>query len=122
MFWFLVAAMVVVIAAVTLAVLGSGDGSGGPVTGGLPEAEPDRIDDPLPLHRPVLPADVVAVRLPVAPRGYRMAEVDEVLDRLAAEIAERDARIAELETALAETRLTAPREESQAGGSGASTD
>jgi DivIVA domain-containing protein len=103
-FWFLMAAMVVVIAAVTLAVLGSGDGSGGPVTGGLPEAEPDRIDDPLPADRPVGPADVVAVRLPVAPRGYRMAEVDDVLDRLAAEIAERDARITELETALAGTR------------------
>jgi DivIVA domain-containing protein len=100
-FWFLMAAMIVVIAAVTLAVLGSGDGSGGPVTGGLPEPEPDRLDDPLPLDRPVGPGDVVAVRLPVAPRGYRMAEVDDVLDRLAAELAERDARISELEAALA---------------------
>jgi DivIVA domain-containing protein len=106
-FWFLMAAMVVVIAAVTLAVLGSGDGSGGPVTGGMPEAAPDRIDDPLPADRPVGPADVVAVRLPVAPRGYRMAEVDDVLDRLAAELAERDARISELETALAGARTTA---------------
>ncbi|MDT0443166.1 DivIVA domain-containing protein [Streptomyces johnsoniae] len=101
MFWFLMAAMVVVIAAVTLAVLGSGDGSGGPAAGGLADAEPDRLDDPLPMDRPVGPADVVRVRLPVAPRGYRMAEVDDVLDRLAAELAERDARITELETALA---------------------
>ncbi|WP_078900164.1 DivIVA domain-containing protein [Streptomyces sp. SBT349] len=104
MFWFLMAAMVVVIAAVTLAVLGSGDGTGGPSTGGLADAEPDRLDDPLPMDRPVAPADVVRVRLPVAPRGYRMAEVDDVLDRLAAEIAERDARISELETALAGAR------------------
>ncbi|RBM11858.1 DivIVA domain-containing protein [Streptomyces sp. PT12] len=104
MFWFLMAAMVVVIAAVTLAVLGSGDGTGGPATGGLADAEPDRLDDPLPGDRPVAPADVVRVRLPVAPRGYRMAEVDDVLDRLAAELAERDARITELETALAGAR------------------
>ncbi|MDB1086883.1 DivIVA domain-containing protein [Streptomyces sp. ACA25] len=104
MFWFLMAVMVVVVAGVTLAVLGSGDGSGGPTTGGLPDAEPDRPDDPLPRDRPVGPADVVAVRLPVAARGYRMAEVDDVLDRLAAELAEREARITELETALSGDR------------------
>lgn len=113
-FWFLMVAMVVVIAAVTLAVLGSGDGSGGPATGGLPDAEPDRLADPLPMDRPVAPADVVRVRLPVAPRGYRMAEVDDVLDRLAAELAERDARITELETALAGAPAEAgPRPESE---------
>ncbi|QKV70527.1 DivIVA domain-containing protein [Streptomyces harbinensis] len=100
MFWFLMAAMVAVVAAVALAVLGSGDGSGGPVTGGLPEAEPDRAHDPLPVDRPLTAADVVAVRLPLAARGYRMAETDDVLDRLAAELAERDARIAALEAEL----------------------
>ncbi|WP_110946156.1 DivIVA domain-containing protein [Streptomyces avicenniae] len=101
MFWILIATMVLVIAGVTLAVLSSGDGTGGPVTGGLVDAVPDRLDDPLPRDRPVAPADVVRVRFPVGARGYRMAEVDDVLDRLAAELAERDARITELETALA---------------------
>ncbi|MDT0265456.1 DivIVA domain-containing protein [Streptomyces sp. DSM 44915] len=100
MFWFLMVAMVVVIAAVTLAVLGSGDGSGAPATGGLRDAQPDRPADPLPLERPLVPADLIRVRLPVAPRGYRMAEVDDVLDRVAAELAERDARIADLQAAL----------------------
>lgn len=104
MLLFLMIAMVVVIAAVTLAVLGSGDGSGGPVTGGLPEVEQDRIEDPLPLTRPVVPAAVVGMRLPLAARGYRMAEVDDVLDRLAAELAARDARIASLESRLAGAR------------------
>lgn len=116
MFWILMAAMVAVIAAVTLAVLGSGDGSGGPATGGLPEAEPDRPEDPLPLNRPLGPVDVAEVRLPVAPRGYRMAEVDDVLDRLAAELAERDARISELETALAGARAVAPEKDTPPGG------
>lgn len=37
----------------------------------------------------------------MAPRGYRMGDVDEVLDRLAAELADRDARIEELRVALA---------------------
>ncbi|KOG88486.1 hypothetical protein ADK38_19535 [Streptomyces varsoviensis] len=78
MFWFFLIALVVVVGAVTLAVAG-GDG-GGPV---LSEA------------------------LPVGLRGYRMAEVDDALDRLAAELTERDSRIAELEAALAGAQAAA---------------
>ncbi|MFC8916432.1 DivIVA domain-containing protein [Streptomyces sp. NPDC057116] len=90
--------MVVVVAAVTLAVIGGGESEV------LPEAAPEHTVDPLPLTRPVGRADVDALRLPLAPRGYRMAEVDDVLGRLGAELAERDARIAELEAALASAR------------------
>jgi len=86
-------ALVAVVAAVALAVLGDG--------GPLKDAEPERIHDPLPPNRPLVRADIDAVRLPVAVRGYRMADVDEVLDRLGAELAERDARIADLEASLA---------------------
>ncbi|WP_375781944.1 DivIVA domain-containing protein [Streptomyces zingiberis] len=100
MFWFLLIALVAVVAAVTLAVVGGDDGAA------LPEAEPDRLADPLPPSRPVGRADVEAVRFAVTARGYRMADVDEVLSRLGAELAERDARIAELETALAGNRAT----------------
>ncbi|WP_093799199.1 hypothetical protein [Streptomyces sp. Wb2n-11] len=97
MFLFLVVAMVVVVAAVTLAVVGGGNGAGGV----LPEAAPEQLVDPLPATRPVGRADLEALRLPMAPRGYRMGDVDDVLGRLGAELAERDARIAELEAALA---------------------
>lgn len=95
MFWFLLIAMVAVVAAVTLAVVGGG------AQGGLGEAAPDRLYDPLPADRPASRADVEALRLAVCVRGYRMNDVDDVLDRLGAELAERDARIAELESALA---------------------
>ncbi|GAA3391302.1 DivIVA domain-containing protein [Streptomyces roseoviridis] len=95
MFWFLLITMVVVVAAVTLAVVGGGDSEV------LPEVAPEQLIDPLPATRPVGQADIEALRLPVAARGYRMADVDDVLDRLAAELAERDARIADLEAALA---------------------
>jgi DivIVA domain-containing protein len=91
-FWFMLVALVAVVAAVALAVLGDG--------GVLRDAPPDRLVDPLPLDRPLSRADVDEVRLPVAVRGYRMREVDDVLDRLSAEIAQRDARIAELTAAL----------------------
>jgi hypothetical protein len=40
--------------------------------------------------------DIVELRLPVALRGYRFAETDQLLDRLAEEIAVRDREIARL--------------------------
>jgi DivIVA domain-containing protein len=94
-FWFLLIALIVVVAAVSLAVLGGSD------DGVLPEAPPQYLADPLPTDRPLGRADVEALRLPTAVRGYRMAEVDDALARLGAELAERDARIAELERSLA---------------------
>ncbi|MET9384068.1 DivIVA domain-containing protein [Streptomyces sp. NPDC002928] len=96
MFLFLVVALAVVVAAVTLAVVGGGEG-----TGPLPEAAPERLHDPLPPERPVSRADIDSLRFPLAPRGYRMADVDDALNRLGAELAERDARITDLESALA---------------------
>jgi DivIVA domain-containing protein len=110
-FWFLLIAMVVVVAAVTLAVVGGGEGDGGDIdgySGGdgtvLPDVAPERLVDPLPEDRPVSRADIEELRLPMVVRGYRMADVDDVLSRLGAELAERDARIADLEAALAGVR------------------
>ncbi|GHI65582.1 DivIVA domain-containing protein [Streptomyces asoensis] len=96
---FLVIALAVVVAAVTLAVVGGGEGSGP-----LPEAAPERLHDPLPPDRPVDRSDIDHLRFPLAVRGYRMADVDDALNRVAAELAERDARIADLESALAGAR------------------
>ncbi|MFD4557938.1 DivIVA domain-containing protein [Streptomyces sp. NPDC058469] len=95
MFLFLVVALAVVVGAVTLSVIGGGESAP------LPDAAPERLDDPLPQDRPVNHADIETLRFPLAARGYRMDEVDDVLSRLAAELAERDARIADLESALA---------------------
>jgi DivIVA domain-containing protein len=56
-------------------------------------------DEPLwtlPPDKRLDPADVAAVRLPVALRGYRFAETDLLLDRLAEELRERDEEIARL--------------------------
>ncbi|MEV3884950.1 DivIVA domain-containing protein [Streptomyces griseoincarnatus] len=98
MFLFLVVALAVVVGAVTLAVVGGGDNAP------LPEAAPERLQDSLPPDRPVSRADVDRLRFPLAARGYRMADVDDALGRLAAELAERDARITDLESALAGAR------------------
>ncbi|NGO69742.1 DivIVA domain-containing protein [Streptomyces boncukensis] len=107
MYWFMLITLLVVVAAVALAVVGSGDGRPRSTGGGLVEAPPDMLDEPLPPDRPVGHADVAVLRLPTAVRGYRMQQVDDVLDRLGAELAERDARIAELESALAGAQAVA---------------
>jgi hypothetical protein len=61
-------------------------------------APPLRDEPPweLPADRTLLADDVDAVRLPVALRGYRFAETDTLLDRLAGELRARDEEIARL--------------------------
>jgi DivIVA domain-containing protein len=54
--------------------------------GELGEAYEDRPDVLVPTDRPLAADDLRALRLPTAVRGYRMAEVDALLARLAAEI------------------------------------
>ncbi|MBD7995296.1 DivIVA domain-containing protein [Arthrobacter sp. Sa2CUA1] len=68
-----------------------------PATAGLAEPDP-RLPPVLLPERPVA-ADVADLRFSVALRGYRMDEVDEVLERLAAALLERDAALAELRAA-----------------------
>lgn len=93
--------MVVVLVLVLAAVLGAvavvATGRGG----ALGEQEPDRPPLRLPDGRRLESRDLDRVRFPLAFRGYRMADVDEVLDRLAGEMSERDRRIHALEGELA---------------------
>jgi len=84
--------MVIVISVVVFGVAAVASGHGGTLG-------PDRAPVPAPLAAGPVDADALAaVQFPVTLRGYRMDAVDEVLDRLGAELAERDARIAELIT------------------------
>jgi DivIVA domain-containing protein len=65
--------------------------------GHMSEPVPDRPDLALPTEQFIAPRDLDQVRFTVGFRGYRMDQVDDVLDRLAREVEARDARIAELE-------------------------
>jgi DivIVA domain-containing protein len=85
--WLIVVTAVLI--AVVLLALGRGDG--------LAQEEPDDVVVRLPQQRSMVASDVETLRLPLAVRGYQMAAVDEVLDRLAAEIALRDAQIRQLQ-------------------------
>ncbi len=90
---FVVVAVIVVFAVAAVAV-GRGGGLGPPET--------DLVLPSLP-EGPVSADDVDQVQFAVGFRGYRMDQVDDVLNRLAHEIADRDSRITELESRLAAT-------------------
>lgn len=70
-------AVLVVLALGGVAVLAAGRGAP------LVEEYDDRPDVDAPPTGPLRPADLRRVRFPLALRGYRMSEVDALLDRLA---------------------------------------
>ena len=72
-----------------------------------PPADLDRSPVELPDDRPVLGDDVRALRISSAFRGYRMTEVDWLLEQFADALDERDADIASLRARLAEQQEAA---------------
>lgn len=66
-------------------------------------APPDSTPVELPDDRPVAGGDVRALRLSVAARGYRMREVDWVLEQLAAALDDRDRQLDELRSGPGDT-------------------
>jgi DivIVA domain-containing protein len=65
-----------------------------------PPAEPDRSPLALPADRPVTADDVRSLQFTVSARGYRMMEVDWLLDQFALVLEERDAALAALRAQL----------------------
>jgi DivIVA domain-containing protein len=80
-----------------------------------PPAELDRSPMELPDDRPVVGDDIRALRISPAVRGYRMTEVDWLLDQFAQTLDERDQEIAELRTRLMAARDAAPRQQEDGG-------
>lgn len=68
--------------------------------GGMSTAYDDRPDMSVPARQALTAADLETARFGVGLRGYRMDEVDTLLERVAREVAERDRRIADLERAV----------------------
>ncbi|MEV0801707.1 DivIVA domain-containing protein [Kribbella sp. NPDC050281] len=69
--------------------------------GAMSTAYDDRPDMTVPARQALSSADIESARFAVGLRGYRMDEVDTLLERVAKEVAERDRRIADLERAVA---------------------
>jgi DivIVA domain-containing protein len=81
-------AILIVLALGAIAVVASGRGTP------MAPAYDDAPDSLVPREGPITADDLRRIRFPIAVRGYRMAEVDALLDRLAEEReqAERDAQ------------------------------
>jgi DivIVA domain-containing protein len=84
MTWFF--AVLIVAAMGVAAVVATGDG------GQLAEVYDDRPDARVPAHGPLTGSDLRRLRFSTVLRGYRMSEVDALLDRLAGELDEARAR------------------------------
>jgi DivIVA domain-containing protein len=93
--WFIA---VVVVAALGVAAIVAAGG-----LGSMP-ADPTRdvFRQDLPADRELTSDDLRRLRFGVSLRGYAMDQVDDVLDRLSGELADRDRRLAQLEAILAE--------------------
>lgn len=77
MMWFFAILIVLAMGAVAVVAAGHGD----PMT----QEPPERTPSGLPAAGRLSAEDLRTVRFPLAFRGYRMADVDALLDRLAAE-------------------------------------
>lgn len=82
MTWFFAVLIVALMGAVAVVATGRG--------GSMSETFDDRPDVRVPADRPLTGADVRRVRFTSAFRGYRAAEVDALLDRLAGELESRE--------------------------------
>ncbi len=90
--WFIAAIAVAALGVAAMAAAGGmGQMSAQPVHDTYRQDLPDR---------PLTAPDISSLRFGVTLRGYAMAQVDDVLERLGREIAERDAEIARLRAAL----------------------
>ena len=82
MTWFFAILLVVVMGVTALVATGRG--------GSMAEAYDDRPDARVPADGPLTAADLEKVRFTTSLRGYRMSEVDALLDRLAGELRSRE--------------------------------
>ncbi|MGN7199158.1 DivIVA domain-containing protein [Arthrobacter sp. SAFR-044] len=106
MSFFLVFLAVVLVAAVLWAGLGRRSrNQGGPALPALLDGfeEPPANLPPVLLPERAVPEDVTRLRFSLGLRGYRMDQVDQVLDELRDQLAARDAELAELRGRLAAT-------------------
>jgi len=83
MTWFFAILVVAVMGGVAVVAVGHG--------GSMAEAYDDRPDSRVPAEGPLRSEDLRGVRFGTAFRGYRMSEVDALLDRLAGELEQRPA-------------------------------
>lgn len=89
----------IVFALIGIVVLGAAVAIAAGRLGDFGEVDHDRQVARLP-EGAITPADVDGLRFGLGLRGYRMDQVDDVLDRLSAELRAKDQRLAQLEASV----------------------
>jgi DivIVA domain-containing protein len=96
--WFWVLVVVLAIAAITVLLVGSGST--------LSDVYEDRPDRTIPVGRPLTADDLSEIRFTTAMRGYRMDEVDALVDRLRADLLQREAAATRTEATAGAAAVT----------------
>jgi DivIVA domain-containing protein len=91
-----------------MAIVAAAAAFGASTRGRMSSADPDVPPVALPEDRWAIGSDLDRTRFGVGMRGYRMAQVDEVLDRVSRDLVQREDYIADLATALTRAGIAVP--------------
>jgi len=91
-----------------MAIVAAAAAFGASTRGRMSSADPDLPPVALPEDRWTIGADLDRTRFGVGLRGYRMEQVDEVLDRVSRDLVQRDEHIDDLAAALTRAGVAVP--------------
>ena len=100
--------MAIALVVLAMAIVAAAAAFGASTRGRMSSADPDVPPVALPEDRWTIGADLDRTRFGVGMRGYRMAQVDEVLDRVSRDLVQREDYIADLATALTRAGIAVP--------------
>lgn len=100
--------MAIALVVLAMAIVAAAAAFGASTRGRMSSADPDVPPVALPEDRWTIGADLDRTRFGVGLRGYRMAQVDEVLDRVSRDLVQRDEYIDDLAAALTRAGIALP--------------
>ena len=100
--------MAIALVVLAMAIVAAAAAFGASTRGRMSSADPDVPPVALPEDRWTIGADLDRTRFGVGLRGYRMGQVDEVLDRVSRDLVQRDEYIADLAAALTRAGIAVP--------------
>lgn len=100
--------MAIALVVLAMAIVAAAAAFGASTRGRMSSADPDVPPVALPEDRWAIGSDLDRTRFGVGLRGYRMAQVDEVLDRVSRDLVQREDYIDDLATALTRAGIAVP--------------
>ena len=100
--------MAIALVVLAMAIVAAAAAFGASTRGRMSSADPDVPPVALPEDRWTIGADLDRTRFGVGLRGYRMGQVDEVLDRVSRDLVQRDDYIADLADTLTRAGIAVP--------------